>query len=161
MRYFLEPLSVALNYLTSRQSFNGIYMTGISGGGWTTVVYAALDPRITASYPVAGSYPFYLRNQLGGSSIGDFEQVNPDFYQHVSYVELYLLGAAGRRQLQIYNKFDICCFGDTYSNTFKDYLLDSAHEIGGSLDIVVDDTIVGHEISEFALERILSDIQRN
>ena len=95
MRFFLEPVAVGLNYIESEYDFDRIYMMGISGGGWTTVVYSALDPRIDASYPVAGSYPFYLRNQLGGSSIGDFEQVNPDFYQNVSYIELYLLGAAG------------------------------------------------------------------
>jgi hypothetical protein len=158
MRFFFEPISVGLNYLTSVQNYEGIYMVGISGGGWTTVVYAALDPRISASYPVAGSYPFYLRDQLGWPTFGDFEQRNPDFFQHVSYEELYLLGAAGRRQLQIYNKFDICCFGGTYSNTFKDYLLKSADQIGGSLDIAIDDTFTGHEISDFSLERILSDM---
>jgi hypothetical protein len=159
MRLFLEPLSVALNYLMSAQQFNAIYMTGISGGGWTTVVYAALDPRISASYPVAGSYPFYLREQLGGSSVGDFEQTNPAFYRLASYIELYLLGAAGRRQVQVYNVYDNCCFSGTYSNTFRDYVQASVTEIGGSFDTVLDDTIQGHEISDYALEAILGDIE--
>ena len=35
-------------------------MVSISGG-WTTTVYAAIDPRVTRSYPVAGSLPIPLR----------------------------------------------------------------------------------------------------
>ena len=30
-------------------------MIGLSGGGWSTTVAAALDPRIGLSLPVAGS----------------------------------------------------------------------------------------------------------
>ena len=161
MRFFLEPVAVGLNYVTSEKVFDKIYMTGISGGGWTTVLYSALDTRISASYPVAGSYPFYLKEQLGGSTLGDFEQTSPNLYQHVSYLELYLMGAADRRQLQIYNVFDNCCFGATYSNTFKDFIQNTAAEMGGSLDVVLDDTVVGHEISEFAVETILGDMAAN
>jgi len=161
MRFFLEPVAVGLNYVTSSNTFSGIYMMGISGGGWTTVVYSALDTRITASYPVAGSYPFYLKTQLGDSSIGDFEQTNPDFYQRVSYIELYVMGAANRRQLQIYNEFDTCCFEGSYSNTFKNYLQNSASSLGGALDIIVDDTVAEHTTSDFALEQILNDITLN
>jgi hypothetical protein len=161
MRFFFEQVSVALNYLTTIRGFNDIYMVGISGGGWTTVIYTAIDPRISASYPVAGSYPFYLRSQIGGSTIGDFEQTNLDFYQHASYLELYLLGAAGRRQLLVYNVFDECCFAGTYSNTFKMFLQTQLVSIGGSLDIALDDTFVGHMISDYALEIIVTDIASN
>jgi hypothetical protein len=156
-RFFLEPVAIGLNYVLATQSFGGVYMMGISGGGWTTIVYTALDPRIKASYPVAGSYPFYLRSQVAGS-VGDFEQTNPDFYRYVSYPELYVMGAAGRRQLQIYNEFDNCCFGGTFSNTFKDFVTEAASETGGVFDIVIDDTFVGHDISSYALEKILDDI---
>ena len=156
MRFFFEQVTVAVNYLTLVRGFSDIYMVGISGGGWTTVVYAALDPRITASYPVAGSNPFYLNEQLGFGS--DFEQANPDFYQYASYLELYLLGSAGRRQLQVFNVFDDCCFAGTYSNTFKGYIQVEAERIGGSFDISLDDTFVGHMISDYAIEIIVSDI---
>jgi hypothetical protein len=158
MRFFLEPVAVGLNHVLATRSFSGVYMTGISGGGWTTVVYAALDPRINASYPVAGSYPFYLRTQIGGPTAGDFEQNNPAFYQNVSYEELYAMGAAGRRQMQFYNEFDECCFGGTFSNTFKDFVVQGAGELGGSYDIVIDHEFVGHDISDYVLQRILDDI---
>jgi hypothetical protein len=158
MRFFLEPVAVGLNYVLMTRSFSAVSMIGISGGGWSTVVYAALDPRINASYPVAGSYPFYLREQIGGPTIGDFEQYDPDFYRNVSYLELYVMAATGRRQLQIYNQFDICCFGGTFSNTFKDFVTQAVSENGGFFDIIIDDTFVGHDISDYAMQRILDDI---
>jgi hypothetical protein len=158
MRLFLEPVAIGLNYALAEQAFERVYMAGISGGGWTTVIYAALDTRIDASYPVAGSYPFFLREQIGGSTLGDFEQTSPDFYQNVSYIELYLMGAAGRRQIQIHNKFDPCCFAGTFANTYRDFVLGAAGAIGGSLDIRIDDTTVKHEISDQALGSILADM---
>ena len=36
-------------------------MAGLSGGGWTTTLYAAIDPSIRYSFPVAGTIPLYLR----------------------------------------------------------------------------------------------------
>ena len=40
-------------------------------GGWITVLYAALDPRITSSIQAAGSYPQFLRSQAN-YDWGDF-----------------------------------------------------------------------------------------
>lgn len=157
MRYFLEPITVGLNYAETLRDFEGIYMTGISGGGWTTVVYSALDPRIDSSYPVAGSYPLYIRTQIE-SSDGDFEQINPELYQTISYLELYLLGASSRRQLQIFNRYDPCCFEGTYALSYRNYLQDTLSEFGGSFDVLIDENQRSHEISSFALEAILSDV---
>jgi hypothetical protein len=32
-------------------------MLGLSGGGWSTTLAAAVDPRIQLSFPTAGSVP--------------------------------------------------------------------------------------------------------
>ena len=57
LRYFVEPVAVSINCADADYDVAG--MIGLSGGGWTTVVYAALDPRIRRSYSVAGTvrYP--------------------------------------------------------------------------------------------------------
>lgn len=52
-------------------------MVGLSGGGWTTTDYSALDPRITLSLPVAGSLP--LDVPIGRSG-RDTEQYLAPFY---------------------------------------------------------------------------------
>jgi hypothetical protein len=134
-------------------------MIGISGGGWTTVVYSALDPRISSSYPVAGSYPIYIRNQIEGSS-GDYEQTAPNFYARASYIELYILATFGRRQLQIFNLEDACCFPGTYSSTYKGYIQGVAANLDGSFDVLIDTTHQEHIISDYALNYILVDLER-
>jgi hypothetical protein len=117
IKFFVEPLAVSLNYLKTHSSAEGFpryqdfSMVGLSGGGWTTTVYAAIDPTIKLSIPVAGTLPLYLRS---GSSIGDTEQTLPAFYQVAGYLDLYVLGAvgSGRRQVQVLNRRDDCCFGE-------------------------------------------------
>jgi len=118
MKFFLESTVAGLNYSKSRSradhfpNYRAFHMVGLSGGGWTTTVYAAIDPTIRCSFPVAGSLPLYLR--VGGS-VGDREQLEPSFYGIAGYPDLYVLGAqgSGRRQVQILVRRDDCCFGET------------------------------------------------
>jgi hypothetical protein len=124
MRFFLEPIAICLNYL--RQNFPNYHeyaMAGLSGGGWATTLYAAIDPTITKSFPVAGSLPFdlgfntasYERFRIDEhGQPTDGEQWDPGFYHIAAYRDLYVLGSygAGRRQVQILNRRDNCCFGE-------------------------------------------------
>ena len=114
LKFFLEPIALSLNHL-QRHGIDGVHYTdfnmlGLSGGGWTTTVYAAIDPRITLSFPVAGTLPLYLRHD---GSVGDLEQTLPEFYRIAGYLDLYVLGSSGasRKQVQILNERDDCCFG--------------------------------------------------
>src|SRR5437016_10127528 len=88
-RFFYKPLVVAMNYVEDHYTYESVYMTGLSGGGWTTTVYAALDPRIERSYPVAGSAPNYLR--VGYEGLGDVEQDYSAFYRLSIDNELYYI----------------------------------------------------------------------
>src|SRR5713101_12313 len=48
IKYFLEPTALILNYLKSRSrsdhfpKYRAFHMIGLSGGGWTTTIYAAI-----------------------------------------------------------------------------------------------------------------------
>lgn len=124
LKYFLEPVTVYLNYLSSRSAadnfpvYRDYSMVGFSGGGWTTTVYSALDTRIKKSISVAGSLPLYLRS---GPSIGDLEQTTPEFYSVAGYPDLYVMGSdgPGRRQIQILNRQDWCCFSEIHHDRKK------------------------------------------
>jgi hypothetical protein len=117
MKFFLEPVAVCLRYLKTRSavddfpSYEDFSMIGLSGGGWTTTVYAALDPTIRLSLPVAGTIPLWLRSD---GSVGDTEQTLASFYRLAGYPDLYVLGSqgTGRKQVQILNRRDDCCFGE-------------------------------------------------
>lgn len=150
---FVEPIAVGLNYATGERDFDRIVMLGLSGGGWATVLYAAIDRRIERSYPVAGSFPFYLREQQP-KSVGDFEQSLPGL--NLGYLDLYLLASsAGRKQLQVFNLHDPCCFSGTLPLTYRDFIADQAEALGGAFDLVIDDHSA-HETSDRMLNLIVA-----
>jgi pimeloyl-ACP methyl ester carboxylesterase len=160
VKYFIEPIVVALNYLDKQYAYSSVSMVGISGGAWATTLAAAVDSRIDNSFPVAGSYPIYLRS---GSQRdwGDFEQNVPELYKTVNYLELYLLGAygAGRKQMQVINQYDTCCFAGTKWDTYKGVVQARLQRLrSGKFKLLLDDTHKGHQISEMALGRILQEI---
>jgi hypothetical protein len=133
MKFFLEPLAVCLRYLKTKAavddfpSYEDFSMVGLSGGGWTTTLYAAIDPTIRLSFPVAGTMPLWLRSD---GSVGDTEQTLSSFYQIAGYPDLYVLGSygTGRKQVQILNRRDDCCFGEkqhsgklSYDDAVREY----------------------------------------
>ncbi|MFQ6030092.1 MAG: hypothetical protein ACE5Q6_21675 [Dehalococcoidia bacterium] len=157
IRFFLTPVITVLNHLDANHQFTQYDMVGLSGGGWTTVLTAALDTRITRSYPVSGSLPIPLRN-----SLADFEQSLPGLYAIASYTELYVLGASGpgREQQQIFNKFERCCFNGVMPLFYEQEVRGALAGLGaGDFDTVIDTTTLEHEISTFALSSIESSLQ--
>ena len=159
MRLFLYPIQTNLTFLDKEYDFKQYSMIGISGGGWTTVIYSAIDERISNSFSVAGSMPFYLR--VNDRDIGDYEQTNIDLYQNVNYLELYVLSAYGdgRKHIQIFNKNDPCCFSGNGYETYEFIIKDKLSQLGnGDFQVFVDDTHNEHKISDTALEHIIKNI---
>jgi hypothetical protein len=158
-------VTVALNYAVAAYAPSSVQMIGLSGGGWTSTVYAALDPKVTRSYPVAGSLPFYLRtaSRQVTSSTGDREQRRdtlPGFYGIAGYLDLYVMAATvlARRQLQVLNRFDPCCFSGVGHRGYGPAVAQRAAVIdGGRWEILEDATHDQHTVSPYALEVILDD----
>jgi hypothetical protein len=152
---FLEPVLVAINYTMDKYKFEDVTMIGLSGGGWTTTLYAAIDPRVTLSVPVAGSYPDYIRKGHN-EDIGDWEQYYPALYKIANYLDLYILGATGknRHQRQALNKYDSCCFAGLRYQTYEKHVAKAVNDIGsGKFDVFLDDTHREHMISQHVLEK--------
>jgi hypothetical protein len=108
VQLFLTPVAEIVNY-AQLLGYGSIFLTGVSGGGWTTTMYAAIDPRITRSYPAAGTLPLHLREDSGRMNSaqrpadwGDYEQTIPELHSIANYLDLYVLGSLGegRKQLQ-------------------------------------------------------------
>ena len=159
MKIFLDPIRINLNFIEMEYDFKQYSMIGLSGGGWTTVIYSAIDERISDSFSVAGSMPFYLR--VNDRDIGDYEQTNIDLYQNVNYLELYVLSAYGdgRKHIQIFNKNDPCCFSGNGYETYEFVIKDKISQLGkGNFQIFIDDTHNEHKISDTALEYIAKNI---
>ncbi len=160
LQYFIAPVISMLNY-AQKQNFKDINMVGVSGGGWTTTLVAALDERIQNSFPVAGSFPMFVRYQEQSNNYGDFEQTFPDLYTKINYLDLYLLGATGdkRSQLQISNKYDPCCYGGEAYKQYDEYLSKKVGEFeSGHFNILSDSTHKEHKISQWALNEIAKSL---
>jgi dienelactone hydrolase len=110
---------VGLFYLAMRRGLDYLYddprvdrtrigMTGLSGGGWQTMLLSILDTRVGPAVPVAGfsslttaiEHPEYA---------GDAEQNGADMRAVADYAQLMALRAP-RPTLLIYNAMDDCCF---------------------------------------------------
>lgn len=110
---------VGLFYLAMRRGLDYLYdhpnvdrtrlgVTGLSGGGWQTIILSSLDPRVTVSVPVAGYSAFISKLERVGD-YGDNEQVPQDFLVSEDYSHLTAMRAP-RPTLIIDNAEDDCCF---------------------------------------------------
>lgn len=156
---FLEPVAAAINYAETL-GYRDISMLGLSGGGWTTTLYAALDPRVRRSYPVAGSLPLHLRTP-DDWSWGDYEQRDADLYNVANYLELYVLGSHGaaRRQVQVLNVYDPDCFSGRLFESYEPAVAAAVERLGSSsFRVFADDTHREHMISRAAMLEILADM---
>jgi hypothetical protein len=168
LQFFLEPVAISLNALRPR--YKEVHMAGLSGGGWITTLYSAIDPGIRYSFPVAGTIPLYLRT---GDSVGDKEQYLEEFYRIAGYPDLYLLGASGpgRKQIQILNRQDDCCFGEkqhkasttgqAYEPAMRAYEKRVQEALGssGRFRLDIDDSAPRHMISPAAVQTMLREMR--
>jgi pimeloyl-ACP methyl ester carboxylesterase len=167
VQFFMEPVARTINYLVKhRPDLEEFDMVGLSGGGWTTTLYAALDPRVIKSFPVAGTLPLYLR---GDHYNHDLEQYFNPLYKIAGYKDLYVLGAAGvgRMQVQILNRYDDCCFGENQHTVGPPSYLDSVreyeHDVQSTLrsmqsrgfSLHIDESAHYHQISPEAIEKVI------
>jgi hypothetical protein len=166
MTYFLNPVVRLVNEFTARNPNAPVVMIGLSGGGWATQMSAAIDPRIDVSFPVAGSLPLYAR-PFSPDSEGDAEQHWPAIFAEAdsngdgvpdtatgsaSWLEIYALGAGlGRRQVQIFNAADPCCFSGEAWRSYSWWLMQTV--VGWS--VYIDRTTELHEISPDTLNRVV------
>ena len=97
-------------YLHPHVDRNRIGVTGLSGGGWQTIVLSSLDERVKASNPVAGFAATSSRVEAKDfGDMGDIEQSATDFLRGSDYPYLVAL-MAPRPILLTYNGEDDCCF---------------------------------------------------
>jgi len=107
---FYLSMRRGLDYLSGLQQVDTsrIGVTGLSGGGWQTVMLSALDPRVAVAVEVAGigSRESNLTHPVDTDEI---EEDAPDLMQQQDYPELIALRAP-RPTMEIHNGTDSCCF---------------------------------------------------
>jgi dienelactone hydrolase len=93
-------------------------VTGLSGGGWQTIVLSSLDDRVKVTVPVAGYSSIISRVEAKEyGDLGDFEQSATDMFDGVDFTHLTAM-MAPRPTLLIYNAEDNCCFRAAMTKPF-------------------------------------------
>jgi hypothetical protein len=90
-----------------------VCVSGLSGGGWQTIIISSLDTRVTLANPVAGYSSFHTRVQHF-SDLGDSEQTPSDLATVADYDHLTAM-MAPRGLLLTYNSKDQCCFASGHA----------------------------------------------
>ena len=161
-RYHLNPVFASLNHVLAQKTYKSIDIIGFSMGAYLAIVVAAVDPRIERSYPIAGAYPAYLRTR--NEIMPDGPPSHTPMLKVASSLDLFVLGAAGpnRKQVQIYNRFDRCCFNGLRGTTYKAIVEQTVKEIGtgGSFSVILDESHADHRISKRIVKFLLKDLER-
>ena len=158
IRFYVEPIIVLLNALQDR--YEQIDMAGFSACGWIATLAASIDPRISKTITVAGGYPLYLR-------VFNFQRESPppQFHQPLlqaaNYLEMYVLAATGKSRslTQIFNRYDRCCYRNTYVRLYEPAVRDAVKAAGqGYFQAYIDETHADHKVSDWAVERIMETL---
>jgi len=160
LSYFIFPVIAMINY-AEKENFENIIMVGISGGGWTTTLIAAIDTRINYSYSVAGGYPIFIRLAKPKKNYGDWEESYPELFNRVNYLDLYILSSVGNKRMhtQVLNKFDPCCFDGEFFKLYKDIVVKRVEQHNHGAFVFISDSLnTTHSISDFTLEKIYERI---
>jgi pimeloyl-ACP methyl ester carboxylesterase len=159
--YFIDPVLAFVRHAREQGYADEFAMGGHSGGGWTTVIAAALEPHIAKSYVVAGTSPEFLTPHVTPSGWGDYEQTNMRMLRAANYLEMYALAAleTKRRQVYIFARKDPCCWNGPnlgiYERSVQRHLVKLG---GGSFAVAIDEKSEAHSYSDFAREYILADL---
>ena len=130
LRTFVEGQIRAANQLSGITSWG---ITGLSGGGWTALLVAALDPRFTG-HSHAGFWPLFISDLSR-----DWEQFLPGIYPNYDYTDLTLMATSGGRKfLQSYATEDSCCFTQAQYNTkpYAPLMASIVQESGGRYELL-------------------------
>ena len=109
---FYLAMRRGLDYLAQNPNVDSkrLAVTGLSGGGWQTIILSSLDERVNVSIPVAGYTSLEGRLALAPvTEAGDIEQNATDLLVGQDYPALTAIRAP-RPTLEIFNAEDDCCF---------------------------------------------------
>lgn len=162
LRHHLRPIISALHFARGQADYKSVDMAGFSMAGFIAMLAAALDPDIERSYPISGVYPNYMRR--GQEIMPDGPPAYPPLMEIANHLELFVLGASGhgRRQLQLFNRYDRCCFNGVRSQLYASAVTEAVSKTpsGGEFAVIIDETHADHRISRLVTRTIIDDLAR-
>lgn len=163
--YFMGPVKAAVDHAIGNEQYQDISAIGFSGGAWSVALYAAIDDRISSTYQIAGTMPFFLRSpvpEFHDGNTGDFEQSYVPLIKTANYLEIYVMGAVGprRKQIQVINQFDSVAAHGVKYRLYDSVVRKRIDQIGsgGYFGVVLDKNNPSHSISEHTMDFVITDL---
>lgn len=101
LSYFLAPVLMAIDWAEETLGHTHFAMAGCSGGGWTTTVAAALDPRISLSIPIPAPLPPHLMDMNEWYPLDWEAKMNPTpVYKLCSFICMFVLSTIGGKGMR-------------------------------------------------------------
>ncbi|MBF0252028.1 MAG: alpha/beta hydrolase, partial [Alphaproteobacteria bacterium] len=79
------------------------------------------------------------------------------------YPEMFVLASvgAGRGQMQVFNRYDRCCFANAVGKLYEQPVRDAARTLDARarFSVLIDESHARHKVSERALDAILQDME--
>lgn len=164
MELFFYDKICSANYLDTNYSYDEYYITGCSGGGWTTVMLMAMDERFTRGVHVRGFKPFYfysgfyesiIRGVLSSptdetlSTARDYEQyagntasgsrVESFYFSTCTAFDLFIMAGSGGRVNEFsHHAADGCCHNKFTFNLWTDYMASYAANLGAGFNLTLE-----------------------
>jgi pimeloyl-ACP methyl ester carboxylesterase len=160
-RLFLDQVIAVVDEAAQRYPNSSVHLVGHSGGGLIGLVAAALDSRIKTSHSIASHFPPELGKTHPWGGGLDYEYLYPPIWQRAHLFDLYLLAAYpdGRKNVQVFNGREACCYPAVKMRAFADQVTSLAKRFGtGPVLFVGDWDNTSHVPSPGELERTLTRI---
>lgn len=147
LTHFVAPVGAVVDEIVKRSAGvdPDVLLIGRSGGGWTTYLYGAIDPRIDVAVPVAGGTPISGRLAVSPAEVGDYEQSWPPLFSIIRHEDL-MIAAGSRGSLHIYNQFDNCCYAVKPADPFVPFVRNAGPVFGKRIEVFVDELHYQHSI---------------
>lgn len=138
--FFYLAMRRGLDYLATLPQVDAtrVGMTGLSGGGWQTVMLSALDDRVAVAVEVAG-IGSRESNLTRPHDTDEVEENAPNIMQGQDYPD-FMAMRAPRPTLLVHNAVDSCCFR---APLVKPYIYDNAKQFFALLNAA--DALQWHE----------------
>ncbi len=137
-----------------------VHLAGFSMGAYMVTLAAAIDPRPAVVSANSGIYPAYLRDRKQDEAVG--VAAHPQLLAAASHLDLMLLAALGerRRYLQVFNRYDRCCYSNTKGKLYEPALRARIAALGlvGDFHVVIDESHGRHKLSRLGADALLETI---
>lgn len=166
LELFFYDKICSLNYLDTNFSYSEYFITGCSGGGWTTSLLMAMTERFSRGVHVRGIKPpyfysgFFVTTQLGSltvtdeviSTARDYEQyagntasgvrVEEFYFNTCTFFDLFIMAGSGNRvNHYTHHAADSCCHNKFTFNLWKDYFKTYTNALGSGYDLTLETNV--------------------